>query len=325
MIQRPGVLPLLLAQHGVAASVQLAALGISDSAVHRAVRAGLVDRVLPGVLGLAGGWSGFASRCTAATLAAGPESFLSECTAGRLHGVERLPDGPIHVTTHERHKHRWPDWVCVHTTSWLDVEERPARDDLLVVASPLRTLFGLASALDEYPFRRAAEALWRNGLLTPGDARAYLGRVRRQGRTGVARLERWIERVDRQSAPVDSGLELLLTDLAGEAGLPEPVRQHPLRLRSGQTIHLDLAWPELRLAIEPGHTHWHGSDERLRADQARDRGCAEAGWMVLRFDESVWERRDSTVRELRQIHRRRVDDLRPLSAPTIPRPIPRAG
>jgi hypothetical protein len=325
VIQRPGVLALFMAQHGVASTAQLAELGISASAVHRAVRAGLVERVLPGVLGLAGGWSRFESRCAAATLAAGADGFLSECTAATLHGVERLPTGPIHVTTHERHKHRWPEWVCVHTTSWLDVEERPPRDDLLVVASPLRTLFGLASALDEYPFRRAAEALWRTGLVTPSDARAYLGRIRRQGRTGVARLERWIDRVDGQESPVDSGLELLLADLATEAGLPEPVRQHSLRLRSGRTIHLDLAWPELRLAVEPGHTRWHGSDDRLRADQARDRGCAEVGWMVVRFDESVWERRDLTVRELRRIHHRRAEDLGRSPAPPISRTLPRGG
>jgi hypothetical protein len=309
MIQRPGVLALFMAQHGVASTAQLAERGISPSAVHRAVRARLVERVLPGVLGLAGGWSGLVSRCTAATLAAGPDSFLSECTAGILHGVERLPDDRIHVTTPERFKHRWPDWVHVHTTSWRDDEARPPRADLLVVASPLRTLFGLAAALPEYPFRRAAESLWRDELITPAGARAYLDRVRRQGRTGVARLERWIDRVEGQRAPVDSGLELLLADLAVEAGLPHPIRQHPLRLRTGRMIHLDLAWPDLRLAIEPGHTRWHGSDDRLRADQARDRSCAEMGWLVIRFDESVWERREATVRELRRIHRRRVEDL----------------
>jgi hypothetical protein len=309
MIQRPGVLALFMTQHGVASTAQLAERGISPSAVHRAVRARLVERVLPGVVGLVGGWSSFASRCAAASLAAGPDSFLSECTAGVLHGVERLPEDRIHVTTPERFKHRWPEWVEVHTTSWADDEARPPRADLLVVASPQRTLFGLAAALPEYPFRRAAESLWRNGLITPPDARAYLERVRRQGRTGVARLERWIDRVEGQGSAVDSGLELLLADLAVEAGLPEPTRQHPLRLRSGRTIHLDVAWPELRLAIEPGHTRWHGSDERLRADQARDRACAEVGWLVIRFDESVWEQRAATVRELRRIHRRRVEDL----------------
>ena len=47
------------------------------------------------------------------------------------------------------------------------------------------------------------------------------------------------------------------------AGLPEPIRQHPLLLLTGELIHLDIAWPEVRLAVEPGHSWWHGGDTRM--------------------------------------------------------------
>ena len=78
-----------------------------------------------------------------------------------------------------------------------------------------------------------------------------------------------------------------MLDALRRAGLPEPVRQHPLTLRSGETIHVDLAWPAIRLGVEPGHSWWHGGDLGQRADQARDRACDEIGWRIIRCDESV--------------------------------------
>jgi hypothetical protein len=94
-------------------------------------------------------------------------------------------------------------------------------------------------------------------------------------------------------------------------GLPTPMRQHPLRLATGELIHLDLAWPDARLAVEPGHSWWHGGDLRQRLDQARDRACNVVGWQVERYDETAQEDPEVTAWELLAIYRRRVADLRP--------------
>ena len=119
--------------------------------------------------------------------------------------------------------------------------------------------------------------------------------------------------------PAQSGFELDLLDMIEHAGLPTPARQHPLVLPSGETIHLDVAWPDVRLAIEPGHSWWHGGDLAQRRDQARDRACGAVGWMVVRFDEDA--RRDpvATAAELVAVYRRRLADSpasrSPLSEP----------
>ncbi len=70
-------------------------------------------------------------------------------------------------------------------------------------------------------------------------------------------------------------------------GLPEPVRQYPLVLRSGETIHIDIAWPGKCLGLEPGHSWHHGGDLRMRKDHARDSACAELGWQIVRLDEDL--------------------------------------
>ena len=184
-----------------------------------------------------------------------------------------------------------PGWGRLVRTSWID-ESRDVqgpRDDLLRVATPLRMLFGLARTFNDHRFDRAAEDAWHLGLITPQTAADYLDAIRRSGRGGVVRFERWLMKTSLRPRPAQSGLELDVLDAIRRAGLPEPVRQHPLTLRSGEIIHIDLAWPSIRLGVEPGHSWWHGGDLRQRADQARDRACDELGWHIVRCDESVRE------------------------------------
>ena len=126
-----------------------------------------------------------------------------------------------------------PSWIKVHWTSWRLAGDVVVRPDGLRVSSPLRTLFDLAGKLNLFAFERIAEDFWHLKLLDPTDASPYLEQVRRSGRGGVARFEEWIERVRHRQRPAQSGLELDVIEAIRDIGLPEPVRQHPLVLRSG--------------------------------------------------------------------------------------------
>jgi hypothetical protein len=118
-------------------------------------------------------------------------------------------------------------------------------------------------------------------------------------------MNTWLEKTAAMPRPAQSGLELDFVALIERIGLPTPKRQHPLVLASGELIHLDLAWPDIRLAVEPGHSWWHGGDPRQRRDQARDRACSALGWLVVRYDEDA--RKDAaTARELAAIYRQRA-------------------
>ncbi len=78
----------------------------------------------------------------------------------------------------------------------------------------------------------------------------------------MTRFESWLEKTSVRKRPSHTGLELDFVDMIDRVGLPTPKRQHPLRLATGELIHLDLAWPDARLAVEPGHSWWHGGDLR---------------------------------------------------------------
>ncbi|MCU1398938.1 MAG: hypothetical protein JWN62_2047 [Acidimicrobiales bacterium] len=147
--------------------------------------------------------------------------------------------------------------------------------------------------------------MWNRKLITPLDAAAYLQLVRRRGRRGVTRFERWLEKAATRTRPSQSSLEVDVALAVVQRGLPTPLRQHPLTLADGETIHIDLAWSHVKLGIEPGHTFWHSGNEKVRSDFARDRACDEIGWRILRFDEIELRDLQRCVSQIVTIYRQR--------------------
>jgi hypothetical protein len=306
VMNRPEIVTYLAEHHWVASVEQLRELEVTKSALEHARRKGTVLSPVPGVVVAPGVKLSLEGRALLAQLAAGKEAFVSGPTAGAIRGLRSMPTTTIEITIKERRLVTLPDGSRFVRTSWID-EERDVevREDGIRLASPLRMLFGLAAQFNQHRFERTAEDVWHKGLVTPEQASDYLQAIRRSGRTGVKRMNTWLEKTSMRERPAHSGLELDLIDIVARAELPTPVRQHPLKLLSGETIHLDIAWPDIRLAAEPGHSWWHGGDLGQRRDQGRDRACGAVGWLVLRYDEDAARRPKATAAELREIHRRR--------------------
>ena len=302
---------LLLAAHqdGVVSRDQLRdRFGVSDHAISRARRSGLIVDVVPGVVRPASSPETFRMRCRAVQLRA--DGCLSGWTAAHFYELRAMPTADIHVTVPTGFRRRLPTWVHLHRCSWYEPDrDRVIGSDGLVLARPLRMLFGLAAAFTQHRFERAAEDAWHHGLVTPADAAAYLERHRCRGKDGVAVFERWLDRAVTRARPTQSHLERRLLESLERLGLPEPQRQHPLTLASGETVHLDIAWPSIRFCVEPGASWWHGGDAGQRRDQARDRDCGEVGWFTIRFDETMRQDLSGAARQVARIYRRRALDL----------------
>jgi hypothetical protein len=306
-MDRPDVMRLFATQHWVAHTSQLRDLDVSEDMVYRARRRGVLASPVRNVVALAAVDLDLEGRAMAAQLAVGAEAFVSGTTAGVLHGLRAMPHRPIEVTVREDRRVTLPDWGRLVRTSWIDDDvDIDVRASGLRVARPLRMLFRLAKVFNQHRFERAAEDVWLRKLATPDEAATYLTSIRRRGLTGVARFETWLQKTDLRPRPSQSGLELDFVDVIERLGLPTPARQHPLRLPSGDVIHIDLAWPHIRLGVEPGHSWWHGGDLRAAADSRRDRACDEVGWRILRYTEDE-QRAPDTLRELRAIYRQRAE------------------
>ncbi|MGH9272726.1 MAG: hypothetical protein ACRDZ2_15820 [Ilumatobacteraceae bacterium] len=312
VINRQDVLALFASQRWVASVDQLLELPVSRSTIDRSCRAGVIVRILPGVVMVAGAEDTFVARAMALQLAVGPDSYISGVSAGVLYGLRNMPRRRIEITAPHGRAVVMPPWGRLEHTVWVHADRfTVVRPDGLRVSSPLMTLFRMARTFNDHRFERAAEDFWHKQLLTPEEADEFLGAVRGSGRGGVLRFERWLQRCDGRERPSQSGLELDVVEAIRRAGLPEPQRQHPLTLRSGELIHVDLAWPEVRLGVEPGHTWWHGGDLRVRADEARDRACDEIGWRIVRNEESLRNDLPGFGLQLRIIYDERRRSLRP--------------
>jgi hypothetical protein len=299
-------------QFGVV-SVQQATtqFAVSRASIARARRNGLLIDVVPGVLRVASSPETFDMRCMALHLRFGDAGFVSGWSAARRMRLRKMPTSRIHYTVPGHRRRAAPDWADMHRSDWFDgTSDRALTEDGIHIATPLRMLWGLAACFNQFRFERAAEDAWHLGLITPTAAAAYLEAHRCRGKDGVATMERWLEHALTQGRPAQSGLEQALIEALVDVGLPPPIPQHPLMLASGDVIHLDIAWPTLRLAVEPGAGWWHNGQRGQQRDQSRDRACAEMGWMVARFDESIGPNPGAAALEVQRIYRRRQHDLR---------------
>ena len=301
------ILEMIGRQHGVIGRIQLQEhFGWNASKLCRARQRGILLDVTPSVVRIASAPNTFELRCMALQLHLSDRCFLSSTTAGRLYGLRSMPATPVRATVPEVNRRTCPTWSELSRSSWFGDDDFVQRDDALIVATPIRMLFGLAATLNPFRFARAAEDAWNLRLITPIEAADYLERHRCRGKNGVATLERWLDDVIGSARPAQSGLEQLLIECLARVGLPEPVRQHPLSLPSGERIHLDIAWPNVRLAVEPGAGRWHNGALQQRRDYARDRFCSEQGWHVVRFDESLSDDPMAAARQVHRIYRSRI-------------------
>jgi very-short-patch-repair endonuclease len=305
------ILSLAARRHGVLSVRELIALGVSRAAISRARRTGKVVDLTPGAIRLASAPDGFLARCHAIDVRLEGRGFISGWTAGRLMGLRSMPSETIHVTVRSDDRRSFPDWVEAHPSRWLDDDrERWINAERLCIASPLRMLWGLAAEFNQFRFERAAEDAWHRKLITPAKAADYLERHRCRGKDGVQRLERWLDGALARARPTQSNLERRLIERLLRLGLPPPRRQHPVELPSGEFVHLDVAWPDVLLAVEPGASWWHGGDLAMRRDQARDRACSELGWLILRFDETMAADLDAAASQVARVHRHRTRTAR---------------
>jgi hypothetical protein len=306
------ILDLARAQHGLLSRRQLIDLDVSSSRIHRMANSGLLVDVLPTVWLVAPSPDTHDMRCRALTLWCDGVGFLSGQTAGRLHGLTRMRTSPVEYTVPHGFKRTAPGWASLRQTSWYGGDDdRIDLESGLTVAHPYRMLFGLAAdSWTQRWFDNAADEAWNLGLIEPCRLGEYLERHRCRGKDGVARIDDWVERAVHRERPAQSHLERDLIHALVNAGLPTPVRQHRLCLPPDDVvIHLDIAWPDIRLAIEPGHSLFHRGETAAERDTLRDLGCSQLGWSIHRLTEGIRTDLPHFARMIRSIHRQRSRDI----------------
>jgi very-short-patch-repair endonuclease len=260
------------AQHGVVATRQLLALGMSRGRVSTLSSRGWLRPAHRGVH-LVGPIHGPRSRLIAATLAAGRSAVLSHRSAAELWGLAPSQPGAVAVTVAGRGIRSRPG-VTVHVARRLAAEDVTAHDGIPVTA-PGRTLLDLATALARRDLAHAVEQAEILGLLH-GD---WLGPLltRNPRHRGAAAL-RAVTRATDAPAMTRSEAERRLLDLIRAARLPTP--------RTNRRIHgyeVDFLWAEHRLVVEVDGFAFHASRNAFERDRRRDAHLIANGYRVIRI------------------------------------------
>jgi very-short-patch-repair endonuclease len=219
------------------------------------------------------------ARLAAAVLAAGEGAAASHHSAAVLWESEGFRPGVPELTIPRGRKYR-RSGIRTHESTDLDrctVEQRAG----IAVTDPARTLLDLARYTSDRSLLRSVERARRQRLVTWTSLVATLARHARRGRPDIRRLRRVIVANAHREEVTDSDFELLVLVLLVEAGLPEPVLQHPVTI-GGRAYRIDLAYPELGVAIElDGRQHL---DEEVRErDLPRQDSIILDDWVVLRY------------------------------------------
>ena len=266
-------------QHGPFTRGQAQQAGFSPSAVRHRVATGRWLRLHRGVFCEVAVPPSFKRDASAAVLACGPTATASHRTAARWWELD-VPQPDLHEVTVPSPARSRPPGVLVHETTRLTRSEAAPRDGVRLTA-PMRTLLDLAGVLDPRLLELALDRSWRRRLVQPARLLSYLQDDWCRAKRGTGLLRRLVrERLG--EGPSGSDIETLLLQVIRDAGLPLPVRQHPVVTAFGPR-YLDLAYPQHRVAIETD-----GMDARLDPEvflDERDRQnlVESQGWTFRRF------------------------------------------
>lgn len=215
-------------------------------------------------------------RCRAAARFLLPkQAAVAGRSAACVYGVDLVGDHePVEVVTPPAHRFGPVAGLIVH------VAELPADEirqiDGIRCTTPLRTCWDLASWLPLPDAVAYLDRLLATRVVTASDLTGYTRT--RAGRRGWRKLSRAVALADPAAeSPAESRLRVRLV----LAGLPKPVSQYVIE-RNGRFIgRVDLAWPELKVAVEYDG-RWHDDRDQFEADRARlNRLVTTDGWIIL--------------------------------------------
>jgi REase_MTES_1575 len=271
-------------QHGLVTIAQAREYELTAEQVRVRLARGQWERVRYGVYVVAGTPPTWEQAVLAAVLGAGDGTVASHRTAGALWELPGFDREDLEISS-ERCDQRRLDGVVTHRTNRFLAEEH-TRVRRIPVTSPERTLVDVSGRLSVAQLGRAVDDSIRRGILQLEILRRCAAGLRpapgRHTNKITAVLARRLPGYD----PGESGLQMRFARGLVQHGCPEPVIEHPVRL-NGKRYRIDLAYPELNLAVEVDGWEWHRTRSAFDRDRARANDLVVAGWTVLRFTSTM--------------------------------------
>jgi very-short-patch-repair endonuclease len=259
---------------------------------------GRLDRVAPGIYVVTGSPATWHQRVAIAT--GSGAAWASHRTAAALRDLDGFRRLKVEVVTpHGRRRKR---------TAWIVHESRVLRGvdldevDAIPCTSVARTVLDLPAVA---PAGLVAQALDHACRRWPGMLDTITQRhleLARRGRKGTRLLAEMLDERHGRGRFTDSGFETATLRLVRSIGLPEPVLQH--QVRQGDFVaYIDLAWPDIRWALECDSLAYHSGKRAHEWDRARRRQLKRLGWDTVEVTyDQVTKQARRTGEELRELY-----------------------
>lgn len=230
----------------------------------------------------------------AARLVIPRQAAMAGRSAAWLYGVDELagPADPVEVLVPTEHRFGPVQGVQIHTAERIPSADLREADGKLVT-SPARTAADLAAAApDIVEAVVVLDGLLRAGVLRPGHLDT-LGRSARRRRASQVRQAADLAD-SRSESPPETRLRVGLIS----GGLPSPVPQYVVRHNGRFVARVDLAYPDVKLAIEYDG-RWHGEAGQFGKDRRRLNALVAAGWRVIHVTAADLHQLDRIVAAVR--------------------------
>lgn len=280
MDARARLISIAASQHGLITVDQAARAGLKGEQIRWLTRSGHWIAVRPKVYAVAGAPPTYAQAVAAAVYAAGPRAWASHATAGVLWDMPKVEAPTIEVVCPLDRKVGLAGVTGHRSGALFSRDLRVYRR--IPVTSPERTLVDLSARVSEGALARILDDGLRRRVLRLDQLRRCVGRLAgAPGRRTAVVQGLLAERLPGYD-PGDSDLETRVLRLLVANGFPPPVQQYRLRI-GGRTILLDLAHPEVMLAMELDGFEHHRSRTAFDDDRVRGNLIVFAGWTLVRF------------------------------------------
>jgi hypothetical protein len=242
------------------------------------------------------------TKAYAAVLHVGESAVLTGPTALELHGITAAPSADIHIAVDCSKRARSKPGLVVRQKRF-DSAEVIELDGLPVFSLAETLADSLCDGDRLVSFACLDQAL--NGLSAKHDRelRSAVARRldRRVDRRGVVRARMSMQLA---TGKADSPPESMLRFLVVEAGLPIPAVQYEICTIDGRRLYvLDMAWPEVRIALE--YDGYAAHEGRESSDRERDERMAGRGWITIRATAADLPDPARIIKELRAAFARR--------------------
>lgn len=274
---RVRLVELALTQHYVVSTSQALGLGMNKHALHRATKAGTLERILPEVYRLARSPRSWEGDLMAAHLWLRPISAVSHTSACAVWRLPGFDPGNVELSTPRRKRSLSP--VVVHLVG-ADLAAHTTTVGCIPVTNAGRSLVDASGSMcDADDLEAAVEDAIRRRLTSRRHLLWLIDGRKGKAAKGLGVLRRLL--INRTQPVTESHLETRLLQAIRRARLPLPATQYEVRDGDRFVARVGFAYPCAKVAIEADSYWYHSGQQAWDSDIDRRNDLTALGWLVI--------------------------------------------